>query len=78
MSLKCSRKIKKLEVMVVKADKEARRISLSYKQMLPNPWGEIEEKYPAGTVIESEIKSITDFGVFLSLDDDVDGIGSYL
>ncbi|ABW67785.1 30S ribosomal protein S1 [Desulfosudis oleivorans] len=51
-----------------------RRISLGMKQVEPNPWEVISEKYPVGTVIEGRIKNITDFGLFIGIDDDIDGL----
>jgi small subunit ribosomal protein S1 len=53
---------------------EARRISLGMKQVAPNPWDVIAEKYPIGTTIEGKIKNITDFGIFIGIDEGIDGL----
>ncbi len=63
-----------VEVMVLDIDKEKRRISLGLKQTMPNPWHEFAEKYPRGTRLEGEIKNITEFGLFVGLDYDIDGM----
>lgn len=63
-----------VEVMVLDIDKEKRRISLGLKQTMPNPWQEFAEKYPRGTRLEGEIKNITEFGLFVGLDFDIDGM----
>ncbi|MCJ7829858.1 MAG: S1 RNA-binding domain-containing protein, partial [Desulfobacterales bacterium] len=51
-----------------------RRISLGMKQVTPNPWDVISEKYPVGTTIEGKIKNITDFGLFIGIDEGIDGL----
>jgi small subunit ribosomal protein S1 len=53
---------------------ESRRISLGMKQVEPNPWDVIGEKYPVGTTIEGKIKNITDFGLFIGIDEGIDGL----
>ncbi len=53
---------------------ESRRISLGMKQVVPNPWDVIAEKYPIGTIIEGKIKNITDFGLFIGIDEGIDGL----
>jgi small subunit ribosomal protein S1 len=53
---------------------ESRRISLGMKQVVPNPWDVIAEKYPVGTTIEGKIKNITDFGLFIGIDEGIDGL----
>ncbi len=53
---------------------ENRRISLGMKQVAPNPWDVISEKYPVGTTIEGKIKNITDFGLFIGIDEGIDGL----
>lgn len=63
-----------VDVQVLEVDKENRRISLGMKQLEPNPWVELKETYPPGTIIEGEVKSITDFGVFIGVDKGVDGL----
>ncbi|MFW5988812.1 MAG: 30S ribosomal protein S1 [Desulfosudaceae bacterium] len=63
-----------VEAVVLDLQPENRRISLGMKQVEPNPWEVISEKYPVGTVIEGRIKNITDFGLFIGIDDDIDGL----
>ncbi|WP_407049142.1 30S ribosomal protein S1 [Methyloraptor flagellatus] len=63
-----------VEVMVLEVDPIKRRISLGLKQTLANPWEVFTEKYPPGTVVEGEVKNKTEFGLFVGLDGDVDGM----
>ena len=63
-----------VDVMVLAIDKERRRISLGIKQCQQNPWDAFAEKYKKGDKLTGCIKSITDFGVFLGLDGDIDGL----
>lgn len=63
-----------VEAIVLDIKPENRRISLGMKQAMPNPWDIISEKYPVGTIIEGKIKNITDFGLFIGIDDDIDGL----
>ncbi len=63
-----------IEVQVLDVDPQRRRISLGLKQTQENPWDTFEERYPAGTVVEGEIKNITEFGMFIGLEGDVDGM----
>ena len=63
-----------VEVQVLEVDTENRRISLGMKQLQANPWVEIKESYQPGTIIEGEIKSITDFGVFVGVEEGIDGL----
>jgi small subunit ribosomal protein S1 len=63
-----------VEAQVLNVDETARKISLGMKQVAPNPWDLIETKYPLGTKIEGKIKSLTDFGAFVGLDEGVDGL----
>lgn len=62
------------EVVVLAIDVETRKISLGLKQLEENPWVEIKESYEAGSIIEGEVKSITDFGVFLGVEEGIDGL----
>jgi len=61
-------------VQVLEVDPVKRRISLGLKQTMRNPWEVFVEKYPAGSVVEGEVKNKTEFGLFLGLDGDVDGM----
>lgn len=63
-----------VRAMVLDIDQENRRISLGLKQLQANPWIEIKETYQPGTIIEGEIKSITDFGIFVGVEDGIDGL----
>jgi small subunit ribosomal protein S1 len=61
-------------VQVLKVDPETKRISLGMKQLQPNPWDVVEESYPVGSVIEGKIKNITDFGIFIGIEEGIDGL----
>ena len=63
-----------IEVQVLKVEAETKRISLGMKQMQPNPWDVVEESYPVGSVIEGKIKNITDFGIFIGIEEGIDGL----
>ena len=63
-----------VESEVLDIDIEKKRISLSMKHVEPNPWDIIGEKYPEGTIIEGKIKNITDFGIFIGIDEGIDGL----
>jgi len=63
-----------VDVMVLEVDSEKRRISLGLKQAQRNPWDEFAEKHPVGTEVEGEVKNATEFGLFIGLDGDVDGM----
>lgn len=63
-----------IEAIVLNIDAEHRRISLGMKQILPNPWDEIEKSFPIGQKIKGTVKNVTDFGVFVGLDDEIDGL----
>ena len=63
-----------VEVMVLEVDPNKRRISLGLKQCLDNPWESFAGQFPQGTQVEGEVKNITEFGLFIGLDGDVDGM----
>ena len=63
-----------VEAVVLNLNKENKRISLGMKQVEPNPWDVIGEKYPVGTTIQGKIKNITDFGLFIGIDEGIDGL----
>ena len=63
-----------VEAVVLDLKPENRRISLGIKQTVDNPWEVISQKYPVGTIIEGKIKNITEFGLFIGIDDDIDGL----
>lgn len=63
-----------VEVKVLEVDVEKRRISLGIKQCTPNPWAAYIDEHPLGSVIEGKIKNITEFGLFIGLSDEIDGM----
>jgi small subunit ribosomal protein S1 len=63
-----------IEVKVIKIDKEAKRISLGLKQLKPDPWEKIEDKYKIGDQIEGKVVSLTDYGAFLELEPGIEGL----
>jgi small subunit ribosomal protein S1 len=63
-----------VEVMVLDVDPAKRRISLGLKQCMDNPWEAFRDKYPAGTELEGEVKNITEFGLFVGLPGEIDGM----
>jgi small subunit ribosomal protein S1 len=63
-----------VEAVVLALDTGNRRISLGLKQIEPNPWDVIGEKFPPGTIIEGQVKNITDFGVFVGVEEGIDGL----
>ena len=63
-----------MNVVVLEVDGANRRISLGMKQLMPNPWVELKENYSPGTIIEGEVKSITDFGIFVGIEEGIDGL----
>jgi len=68
------RKGQKVEVMVLSVDAQIRRISLGLKQLNPNPWPEISKRYPVGTICEAEVVNVLPFGVFVKLEEDLEGL----
>ena len=63
-----------VEVMVLDVDEDKRRISLGIKQTQRNPWDVLAEKHPIGSTVKGEIKNITEFGLFVGIDDEIDGM----
>ena len=63
-----------IDVKVMEIDNEKRRVSLSHKQCLENPWAEFDDNNSKGDIVTSQIKSITDFGIFVGLDGGIDGL----
>ena len=64
----------KIKVMILEIDNDKRRISLGLKQTKSNPWTEFANKYGIGDRVEGSIKSITDFGIFIGLEGEIDGL----
>jgi small subunit ribosomal protein S1 len=63
-----------VDLVVLDFDKEKKRISLGMKQLLPEPWEELENKYPPGSVVKGKVKNFTDFGMFVGIDNGIDGL----
>jgi small subunit ribosomal protein S1 len=63
-----------IDTVVLDVDVPKKRISLGMRQVEPNPWSVIEEKYPVGTRVKGKVKTITDFGVFVGFDEGIDGL----
>ncbi len=63
-----------IDVQVLNVEADTKRISLGMKQLQPNPWDVVEESYPVGAVIEGKIKNITDFGIFIGIEEGIDGL----
>jgi len=63
-----------VEAMVLGVDPAARRISLGLKQVESNPWNELSEKYPVGTRIKGKVRNLTEFGAFVEVEEDIDGL----
>jgi small subunit ribosomal protein S1 len=63
-----------VEVVVLDVDKDKRRISLGLKQCLPNPWAAFLENHPIGSMVEGEVKNVTEFGLFIGLPGEIDGM----
>ena len=63
-----------VEVVILGVDPDKKRISLGMKQIKPNPWELVGERYPEGTILEGVIKNITEFGIFIGIEDGIDGL----
>ncbi len=63
-----------IEAQVLNVDPAGKRISLGMKQLEPNPWQTINERYPVGATVEGKVKTITDFGAFVGLEEGIDGL----
>jgi small subunit ribosomal protein S1 len=68
------KKGQKIDVTVLSVDSQNRRIALGLKQLQPNPWTEIAARYPLDTVLEVEVVNLTDFGVFVKIEEDLEGL----
>jgi len=68
------KKDKEYEFKVIKIDKEKLQLTLSKKRLLPDPWFEIKKKYAVGTLVEGKVVNLTDFGAFINLEDNIDGL----
>jgi small subunit ribosomal protein S1 len=63
-----------VETVVLSVNPSDRRISLGMKQLLDNPWENLTERYPAGTIVEGRVRNLTDFGAFVEIEDGIDGL----
>jgi small subunit ribosomal protein S1 len=63
-----------VEVVVLKVDKGSKKISLGYKQLLVNPWDELRARHPEGSVVEGTVKNVAEFGVFVDIGEEIDGL----
>ena len=63
-----------IEAVVLSVDKERKRISLGMKQIEPNPWTTVDERYPVNSEIEGKVRNLTDFGAFIALEEGIDGL----
>jgi small subunit ribosomal protein S1 len=63
-----------VNVVVLEVNSDAKRVSLSLKQTAPNPWEKLSEKYPIGTVVKGAVRNITNFGVFIGIEEGIDGL----
>lgn len=63
-----------IKVVVLEVNAEAKRVSLSLKQTSPNPWEKLREKYPVGTIVKGVVRNITNFGIFIGIEEGIDGL----
>jgi small subunit ribosomal protein S1 len=63
-----------IRVLILEVNPQNKRISLSMKQTTPNPWEKLKEKYPAGTIVKGTVRNITNFGVFVGIEEKIDGL----
>jgi len=68
------KKGQKLDVMILSVDSETRKIGLGYKQLTQDPWSDIISRYPSGTIVEGKITKVANFGLFVELEKDLDGL----
>jgi small subunit ribosomal protein S1 len=63
-----------VEVVILKVDKANKKISLGYKQIIANPWDELKARHPEGSIVEGVVKNVADFGVFIDIGEEIDGL----
>ncbi|MBU4510759.1 S1 RNA-binding domain-containing protein, partial [bacterium] len=68
------KKDKEYEFKLIKIDKEKLQLTLSKRRLLPDPWLEVQKKYAVGTLVEGKIVNLTDFGAFVNLEENIDGL----
>ena len=66
-----------VEVMVLRVDEEGQKISLGLKQVQPDPWEDLDQKYPSGTPLSGLVRNLTNFGAFVEIEEGIDGLGAY-
>ncbi len=64
----------RIEAVVLNVDKDRKRISLGMKQIEPNPWTTVDERYPVGSEVDGKVRNLTDFGAFIALEEGIDGL----
>lgn len=64
----------RIQVKVLEYNRDTERISLGYKQLTPDPWEKVEQKYPEGTVVQARVVDLTDYGAFLELEEGIEGL----
>ncbi len=64
----------RISVKVLDVDEKAMKVTLGVKQLMPNPWDTLHERYPLGSIIEGKIKKVTDFGIFVAIEEGVNGL----
>ncbi|HMA84490.1 MAG TPA: S1 RNA-binding domain-containing protein [Desulfosalsimonadaceae bacterium] len=63
-----------VSVKVLDVDEDSMKVTLGIKQLMPNPWDTLHERYPVGSVIEGKVKKVTDFGVFVAIEEGINGL----
>ena len=63
-----------IEVMILNVDMDQKRVSLGLKQVEPNPWDDVEQRHPPGSLVKGPVKNITSFGIFVGVDESIDGL----
>ncbi|MFM7767097.1 MAG: 30S ribosomal protein S1, partial [Bacteroidota bacterium] len=70
----CLKKDDEVEAVILTLDREERKMSLGLKQLMPDPWGQISSKYPVGSRHKAKVRNFTNFGVFVELEEGIDGL----
>src|SRR5205085_8855745 len=65
-----------IEVQVLNINKEKQEISLGMKQVMPNPWDKVAERYPPQTVVSGVVRNLTNYGAFIEIEEGIDGLRS--
>lgn len=63
-----------VETAILNVDRNRRRISLGLKQVISNPWFQVKEKYPVGSIVKGPVRNVTDFGIFVGIEEEIDGL----